>query len=65
MDDRRGTRDERRGINISKRINSVRDLNVYKLAFDASMEIFEISKNFPEEERYSLIDQLMKIPYLS
>ena len=42
------------------KIRSVRDLKVYKLAFDTAMEIFEISKNFPREERYSLIDQIRR-----
>lgn len=37
--------DERRE---TKRINSVRELEVYKLAFDTAMEIFEISKKFPK-----------------
>ena len=43
-----------------KRINSVRDLDAYRLAFDAAMEIFEISKNFPIEEKYSLTDQVRR-----
>jgi len=42
----------------AKRINSVRDLEAYKLAFESAMEIFEISKSFPKEERYSLTDQV-------
>lgn len=41
-----------------KRINSVRDLEFYRRAFDAAMEIFEISKGFPNEERYSLSGQI-------
>jgi four helix bundle protein len=45
---------------MTKRINSVRDLEVYKKAFEAAMEIFEISKNFPKEERYSLTDQIRR-----
>jgi len=44
----------------TKRINSVRDLEVYRLAFDTAMEIFEISKSFPKEERYSLTDQIRR-----
>jgi len=32
------------------------DLEVYQLAFDAAMQIFELSKQFPVEERYSLTD---------
>ena len=45
---------------LSNRINSVRDLEVYRLAFDTAMEIFEISKSFPKEERYSLTDQIRR-----
>jgi len=41
----------------ARRINSVRDLEVYKLAFETAMEIFEISKQFPKEETYSLTGQ--------
>ncbi|MFH1295749.1 MAG: four helix bundle protein [Bacteroidota bacterium] len=39
---------------------NVRELNVYKLAFQAAMEIFELSKKFPKEERYSLTDQVRR-----
>ncbi len=53
----RRVKDERRG---TKRINSVRDLEVYKIAFDTAMEIFEISKRFPNEEKYSLTDQIRR-----
>jgi four helix bundle protein len=49
--------DERRG---TKRINSVRDLEVYKTSFAAAMEIFEISKKYPIEEKYSLTDQIRR-----
>jgi four helix bundle protein len=44
----------------AKRISSARDLEVYKLAFDSAMEIFEISKRFPKEEQYSLTDQMRR-----
>jgi four helix bundle protein len=44
----------------TKRIRSVRELEVYKLAFDAAMEIFEISKDFPKEEKYSLTNQIRR-----
>jgi four helix bundle protein len=36
------------------------DLIVYKKAFQLSMDIFEISKTFPTEERYSLTDQIRR-----
>ena len=37
-----------------------RDLEVYKLAFEVAMEIYEISKKFPTEEKYSLTDQIRR-----
>jgi four helix bundle protein len=49
--------EERRKI---KRISSVRELEVYRLAFDTAMEIFEITKSFPKEEKYSLTDQVRR-----
>ena len=33
---------------------------VYKKAFALSMEIFQISKSFPKEEKYSLTDQVRR-----
>lgn len=41
-------------------IKTHEDLEVYQLAFSAAMEIFEISKKFPVEERYSLTDQIRR-----
>ncbi len=40
--------------------HSFRDLSVYKKAFELAMEIFEITKTFPKEERYSLTDQIRR-----
>lgn len=42
------------------KIRSVRDLEVYRKAFDTAMEIYEISKSFPKEELYSLTDQIRR-----
>lgn len=39
---------------------SFRDMTVYKKAFELAMEIFEVSKSFPKEERYSLTDQIRR-----
>ena len=39
---------------------SFRDLTVYKKAFELAMMIFEISKSFPKEEKYSLTDQIRR-----
>lgn len=41
-------------------IKSHRELEVYKLAFKAAMEIFHLTKMFPQEERYSLTDQMRR-----
>ncbi len=45
------------GAERKKTIRHFRDLDVYRRAFDAAMEIFEITKQFPAEEKYSLVDQ--------
>ncbi len=42
------------------KIKTHKDLDVYKLAFDSAMEIFELSKSFPQDERYSLTDQVRR-----
>jgi four helix bundle protein len=41
-------------------VREYRDLEVYQAAFEAAMEIFEVSKRFPIEERYSLTDQIRR-----
>jgi len=42
------------------KIRDHRELDVYKLSFKCAMEIFEISKSFPKEEKYSLTDQIRR-----
>ncbi|NOZ05204.1 MAG: four helix bundle protein [Chloroflexi bacterium] len=37
-----------------------RELRVYKLAFDSAARIHELTKLFPQEERYSLTDQVRR-----
>lgn len=44
----------------ASRVGSVRELNVYQKAFETAMLIFELSKKFPKEERYSLTDQIRR-----
>jgi four helix bundle protein len=43
-----------------KQIKHFRDLDVYKRAFSAAMRIYEITKNFPADERFSLVDQIRR-----
>jgi four helix bundle protein len=41
-------------------IRSHRELKVWQDAMNAAMEIFEVSKLFPHEEKYSLTDQIRR-----
>jgi four helix bundle protein len=41
-------------------INSAKDLIVYQKAYELAMQIFEASKCFPAEEKYSLTDQIRR-----
>jgi len=45
---------------MPQKIQSVRDLNVYKMAFDGAMKIFQLTKHFPNEEKFSLTDQIRR-----
>jgi four helix bundle protein len=42
------------------RINSAKDLDVYKKAYALSMAIFHLSKEWPKDEKYSLTDQVRR-----
>ena len=41
-------------------VQNHRDLEVYRMAFEAAMMIFNLSRKFPVEERYSLTDQIRR-----
>jgi len=43
-----------------KKIQNHNDLQVDQRAFDAAMTIFNLSKQFPKEEIYSLTDQIRR-----
>jgi four helix bundle protein len=42
------------------KIESAKNLAVYKLAYELAMEIFEITKEFPAEEQYALTSQIRR-----
>src|SRR3982750_3133874 len=42
------------------RLVTHRDLRVYCQAFDAAIRIFELTKAFPKDERFSLTDQIRR-----
>lgn len=41
-------------------IRGFRDLRVYQAAIESAMEIFEITKTFPAEEKFSMVDQMRR-----
>jgi four helix bundle protein len=41
-------------------VRTFRDLDVYRNAIELAMRIFELSKRFPAEERFSLTDQMRR-----
>ena len=45
---------------MSVKITRHQNLDVYKRSFQAAMQIFEVSKQFPKEETYSLTDQIRR-----
>ena len=44
----------------SKRLESAKDLTVYKLGHELAMKIFEMTKRFPSEEKYALTSQIRR-----
>jgi four helix bundle protein len=45
---------------MAEKIRDYHQLRVYKTAMDAAMQIFEMTKNFPTEEKFSLVDQIRR-----
>lgn len=62
LDSKLGKAETLKKIRMEKRrvIKHFRDLDVYRLAFVCAMKIFNITKSFPEEERYSMVDQIRR-----
>jgi len=46
--------------NQSRLAKSAKDLDVYRLAYEVAMEIFEVSRPWPREEKYALTDQIRR-----
>ena len=42
------------------KVADYKELRVYKLAFDLAMEVFELSRRWPSEEKFSLTDQIRR-----
>jgi four helix bundle protein len=45
---------------MSEKISSFRELRVYQQAFALQQTLFKLSRSFPTEEKYSLIDQIRR-----
>jgi four helix bundle protein len=45
---------------MSEKIRYHYELDVYKQGFAAAMEIFELSKSFPKDEKHSMTDQIRR-----
>ena len=43
-----------------EKIKSYKDLRVYQTAIEAAMSIFTLTKYFPPEEKYSMVDQMRR-----
>jgi four helix bundle protein len=42
------------------KIETAKDLEVYKLAYQLAMEIFKLTRSFPSEEKYVLTSQIRR-----
>jgi len=42
-------------------VKSYKDLIVYQKAYSLAMEIYESTKSFPKEEKYSVTDQTNEV----
>jgi len=51
---------EREMGKMGDRIRSYKELRVYQNAMEAAMRIFEVTKVFPSEEKYSMVDQMRR-----
>src|SRR5210317_719783 len=41
-------------------INDAKELRVYQTAYELAMQVFSISKDWPNEEKYALTDQIRR-----
>ena len=47
-------------MNRDRSYNGFRDLIVFQKSYKLALDIFMITKRFPKEERYSLVDQIRR-----
>jgi len=44
-------------------MKSVEELDVFKLSHEMTLQIYKLTKNFPAEERFSLVSQMRRAAY--
>ena len=49
-----------KSMNKTNLVETYRDLDVYKMALEGAIRIFELTKTFPPEEKFSLVDQIRR-----
>ncbi len=57
---RKGDNARKLNDNNMEKIRTHKDLKVYQLSFQAGMQIYRLSMEFPKEEMYSLTDQIRR-----
>jgi four helix bundle protein len=45
---------------MGERIKNYKELRVFQNVMDSAMKVFQLTKNFPQEERYSMVDQMRR-----
>ena len=55
-----GGDDQKQRETATKPIRHFRDLEVYQNALETGLRVYELSKKFPDEEGYSLTDQIRR-----
>lgn len=45
---------------VEKSYRGYKDLKVYQMAYQLALDIHEVTKTFPKEEKYSLVDQIRR-----
>lgn len=50
----------RSATNSAMKLNSAKDLDVYKKSYELAMRVFEASRRFPVEERFALMSQIRR-----
>jgi four helix bundle protein len=45
---------------VGQIVKNYKELDVYQNAINSAMDIFQLTKSFPSEEKYSLVDQVRR-----